>query len=114
MERFCEVNGVRRFEWHGRCLESKAYKHVLVSKASLKCAVLVATRPSDGKQVYFTSQSLPFGACAAVYSFNRISRSLWHLSTRKTLGGVFYDDFPLLEPACSSWPIAPKTEAILG
>ena len=94
----------QRFEWLGRCLDlSKAYKQVPVSKESLKYAVLVATRPADGKPVYFLSQSLPFGACAAVYSFNRISRSLWHLSTHlcKTLGGVFYDDFPLLEPACS-------------
>lgn len=106
----------QRFEWHGRCLDlSKAYKQVPVSKASLKYAVLVATRPSDEKQVYFVSQSLPFGACAAVYSFNRISRSLWHLSTHlcKTLGGVFYDDFPLLEPACSGRMASASFEHLL-
>ena len=47
---------------------------------------------------------LPFGACASVYAFNRISRSLLHLLVRlgKITGGVFYDDFPMLEVAESS------------
>eukprot|EP00435_Cladocopium_sp_Y103_P026667 s2745_g6.t1 len=41
-----------------------------------------------------------FGATAAVYSFNRISRSLWFLLNRFLVipCGVFYDDFPLFAP----------------
>ena len=41
-----------------------------------------------------------FGASAAVYSFNRVSRSLWCL-LNKMLAipcGVFYDGFPMFSP----------------
>eukprot|EP00435_Cladocopium_sp_Y103_P004583 s1668_g1.t1 len=42
-----------------------------------------------------------FGSCAAVYSFNRVSRSLWFLFNRMLVipSGVFYDDFPMFAPA---------------
>ena len=42
-----------------------------------------------------------FGATAAVYSFNRVSRSIWFLFNRmlKIPSGVFYDDFPLFSPS---------------
>ena len=41
-----------------------------------------------------------FGATAAVYSFNRVSRSLWFLFNKMLAipCGVFYDDFPLFSP----------------
>ena len=41
-----------------------------------------------------------FGATAAVYSFNRLSRSLWFLMCKMLVipSAVFYDDFPLLSP----------------
>ena len=99
VERLCNCEQHQEFEqrfaWLGGVW---TYKQVPAPKESLKYAVLVATRPADQKPVYFLSQNLPFGACAAVYPFNRINRSLWHLSTYlcKTLGGVFYDDFRVL------------------
>ena len=53
-----------------------------------------------GRRVYFVSNSLPFGASSSVFGFNRVSRGLWFIGSTccKLLGGVFFDDFPLLEP----------------
>ena len=41
-----------------------------------------------------------FGSTAAVYSFNRVSRSLWFLFNKMLAipCGVFYDDFPMFQP----------------
>ena len=41
------------------------------------------------------------GATAAVYAFNRMSRSLWFLLNRMLINpcGVFYDDFPMFSPS---------------
>ena len=54
----------------------------------------------EGKPVFYVANSLMFGATAAVYSFNRVSRSLWFLLNRMLVipCGVFYDDFPLFSP----------------
>ena len=77
-------------QWKGRCLDlSKAYKQVPIDCQSKQLGVLVAHDPSDGGARFFLTQSLPFGACASVYAFNRISRSLLHLLVRlgKITGG---------------------------
>eukprot|EP00438_Fugacium_kawagutii_P032730 Skav219779 [mRNA] locus=scaffold3701:23251:24324:+ [translate_table: standard] len=60
-----------------------------------------------------------FGATAAVYSFNRVSRSLWFLLNRMLVipSGVFYDDFPLLSPresACDADSAASELLDLLG
>ena len=88
-------------EWRGRCVDlSKAYKQIPVSPGSRPFAVLMVHHHSTGLPVYFVSNSLPFGASSSVFGFNRVSRSLWHIASVfcKLLGGVFFDDFPLLEP----------------
>ena len=88
-------------EWRGRCVDlSKAYKQIPVSPESRPFAVLMVHHHSTGLPVYFVSNSLPFGASSSVFGFNRVSRSLWHIASVfcKLLGGVFFDDFPLLEP----------------
>ena len=85
--------------WLGRCVDlSKAYKQVPIHKESLKHGVLGFNTPSEGWQL-FTTSSLPFGASSAVFSFNKISRSLWHILVHKFgfLMSVFYDDFPVFE-----------------
>eukprot|EP00435_Cladocopium_sp_Y103_P068938 s291_g32.t1 len=48
----------------------------------------------NGKPKYFVANSLMFGSCAAVYSFNR---GLWFLLNRMLVVpcGVFYDGFPM-------------------
>ena len=55
---------------------------------------------AGGKPRFYVSNSLMFGATAAVYSFNRVSRSLWFLFNRMLHipCGVFYDDFPMFSP----------------
>ena len=47
--------------------------------------------------------SLPFGARASVYAFNRLSRGLWFLMAKlcHVILGCFYDDFPIVEPCIS-------------
>jgi len=85
--------------WLCRCVDlSKAYKQVPIHKESLKHGVLGFKTSSEGWQL-FTTSSLPFGASSAVFSFNKISRSLWHILVHKFgfLMSVFYDDFPVFE-----------------
>ena len=55
----------------------------------------------QGAPRFYVSNSLMFGATAAVYAFNRLSRSLWFLLNRMMLipCGVFYDDFPMFSPS---------------
>ena len=106
-----------KVSWVGRCLDlEKAYKQVPISKASLPYSVLMVRRPEDNKVVFFVMQSLPFGACSAVFSFNRISRSLHHLCMHlcKTIGGVFFDDFPLLEPSLTARMASLSVEGLLS
>ena len=121
--RVCLTSGeVLTGDWHpemlecppfvGRCIDlSKAYKQVAVSPGSLHHAVL-GHRTSDGGWQFHVSQSLPFGASAAVFSFNKISRGLWHLMTHKLglLATVFYDDFPVLEVQ----PLQHLTTSLVG
>ena len=83
----------------GRCVDlSKAYKQIAVSDSTLKFAVL-GHRTKDGGWRFYVSKSLPFGASASVYSFNKVSRGLWHLLCHKLqlLSTVFFDDFPVFE-----------------
>ena len=55
----------------------------------------------QGVPRFYVANSLMFGAAAAVYAFNRVSRSVWWLFNRMLLlpCGVFYDDFPFFSPA---------------
>lgn len=88
--------------WKGRCVDlSKAYKQIPVGTASRPFCVLIVHHFETGKPVYFVSRSLPFGASASVFGFNRISKSLWHIASHgcNILGGVLFDDYPIVEPA---------------
>ena len=97
--------------WVGRCIDlSKAYKQVAIHKQSLRHGVLGFNTREGGWQMYTTS-SLPFGASASVYSFNKISRGIWHLLVHKFgfLTSVFYDDYPVFEVQ----PLAALTSKIV-
>ena len=86
--------------WTGRCLDlSKAYKQMGVLPAHRYLSVIFF-HDVAGNPRFYVSNSLMFGATAAVYSFNRVSRSLWFLLNRMLLipCGVFYDDFPMFSP----------------
>lgn len=100
---------VLRGQWHeslkskpmllGRCVDlSKAYKQVAVATESLKHSVL-GYQAADGDWHLYTTQSLPFGASASVFAFNKVSRAIWHLLVHglHILTCVFYDDFPCFE-----------------
>jgi len=87
--------------WKGKCLDlSKAYKQMAVKPEHRHLAVLFF-HGRDGAPKFYVANSLMFGATAAVYSFNRVSRSIWFLFNRmlKIPSGVFYDDFPLFSPS---------------
>ena len=84
----------------GKCLDlSKAYKQMAVHPDHRHLAVIFY-HDMTGRPKYYVANSLMFGSSAAVYSFNRVSRSLWFL-LNKMLAipcGVFYDDFPMFQP----------------
>ena len=96
---------LERPAWSGRCLDlTKAYKQIPISSNSRSLMVLMVPKPGEKRQVFFTTASMPFGCAASVFSFNRITRSLLHLmqTLLSVIGGVFYDDFALLEPSASA------------
>ena len=86
--------------WLGKCLDlSKAYKQMPVHPDHRHLAVIFY-HDLAGRPKYYVANSLMFGSCAAVYSFNRVSRSLCFL-LNKMLAipcSVFYDDFPMFQP----------------
>jgi len=87
----------RTQNWLGRTLDlSKAYKQVpLCPEAQALC---VLGYFHEGQWKYYTTSRLPFGATSAVYTFNRISRSIHHIlcSFVHVVCTCFYDDFPAL------------------
>ena len=86
--------------WLGKCLDlSKAYKQMGVHPSQRHLAVIFFHK-ADGQPVFYVANSLMFGATAAVFSFNRVSRSLWFLMNQMLVvpSGVFYDDFPFFSP----------------
>ena len=92
-------------KWTGKCLDlAKAYKQVPVAAGSRRFGVLMVHHPEDSRPRYFVTRSLPFGARASVYAFNRLSRGLWFLMAKMchVVLGCFYDDFPIVEPSISA------------
>ena len=77
---------------------SKAYRQVGILPSSVRHSVL-GVRKECGTWAYFISRSLPFGASASVFAFNKLARALWAILVRKfnVLASVFYDDFPVVE-----------------
>ncbi len=83
----------------GRCVDlSKADKQVAIDSGSLMHGVL-GYKVKDGEWKLFMTHSLPFGASAPVFAFNKIARALWHILTHKfgILASVFFDDYPCFE-----------------
>ena len=83
----------------GRAVDlSKAYKQVALHPSSLKHGILAVRHP-DKTWKFFTTNSLPFGASASVFEFNKVTRALWAILVRKfhLISCVYFDDFPLVE-----------------
>ena len=101
----------------GRCLDLKsAYKQLVVSVGSRKCAVLVVLDPITVEPVYYLSAALLFGAVSSVVDFNRASRALWHTASHfgRLLLANFYDDYPGFEPKVTSNHARMTFEGILS
>ena len=87
--------------WLGKCLDlSKAYKQLAIWPEHRDLAVIFF-HGRNGDPRYYVANSLMFGATAAVYAFNRVSRSIWYLFNKMLVipCGVFYDDYPMFSPA---------------
>ena len=94
----CQSHGSGR--WLGKCLDlSKAYKQLAVKPAHRDLAVIFF-HDNSGRAKFYISNALMFGSTTAVYSFNRVSRSLWYLLNKMLLipTSFFYDDFPMFSP----------------
>ncbi|CAE7211849.1 unnamed protein product, partial [Symbiodinium sp. KB8] len=69
-----------------------------ISALALKIAHLEAERAARlGKTQFFIGNALVFGATSAVFSVNRVARSLWFLVTKlmHLPCGYFYNDYPI-------------------
>ena len=96
---------VKEQKWFGKCLDlAKPYKQIPVSASSRRSGVLMVHYADDKQPRYFVTRSLPFGARASVYAFNRLSRGLWSLTAKlcHVVLGCFNDDFPIVEPGISA------------
>ena len=99
----------------GRTLDlDSAYKQVLVSCDTLWTAILAIEDPHGRKQL-FRSNVLPFGASAAVYGFNRLSRALYTIGVRlfALLWQNYYDDYPQLDLHCNGNAAQETAERLL-
>ena len=84
-------------QWLGKTLDlSKAYKQLPILPEHRDLAV-VFFRDREGKPVFLIPNSLMFGSTAAVYAFNRVSRSLWFLINKylHVPYAVYFDDYPM-------------------
>ena len=100
--------------WGGKCLDlSKAYKQMPILPSHRDLAVIFF-HDSAGRTRFYIPRALIFGATAAVYGFNRVSRSLWWI-INKFLGipaAVYFDDFPLLVRQ-NLWEVADRAVSSL-
>lgn len=114
----CQVDvhpEVLRDQWVGRTLDlSRAYKQLAIDSASRPMNVIGYWYKD--KWLFFRSNVLPFGATSAVYSFNRVSRSLHHILCKLLWCPCtcFYDDFPTVSPSASASVLSKALTAVLN
>ena len=95
-----ELGKSRELEWVGKTLDlSKAYKQLPIAPNHRDLAV-VFFRDKNGNPRYYIPNALMFGSTAAVYAFNRVSRSLWFLISKFLMvpSAVYFDDYPMFSP----------------
>ena len=84
----------------GRCVDLRsAYRQLVRRRADAHICVIAVWNPREEKVEFFERIALPFGATAAVHSFNRPAvrlRTLFIRLLRMCLGS-FFDEFPVLE-----------------
>ena len=102
-------------DWLGRTLDlSRAYKQLAISPESRPMNIIGYWYKD--KWIFFRSNVLPFGAVSAVYSFNRVSRSLHHIFCKLLWCPCtcFYDDFPTVSPGASASVLSKALTAVLN
>ena len=107
-----ELGKTKGFDWVGKTLDlSKAYKQLPIRPSHRDLAV-VFFRDKQGKARYYIPNALMFGSTAAVYAFNRVSRSIWFLINvlLKAPSAVYFDDYPMFAPKKA----APETDALVS
>ena len=83
----------------GKTLDlSKAYRQVGIHPESRKHAVL-GFPDESGEWQHYLALSLPFGASASVFGFNKIALAIFHVLVVKflALATDFYDDYTIFE-----------------
>ena len=89
----------------GKTLDLKsAYKQLGPNMEDLWTRIIVVYDPHSQEPAYFVSSVLMFGSAASVYAFNRVSKSVWHITTSllNLWQTVYYDDFPCIEPRATA------------
>ena len=98
-----ELGKSRNLEWLAKTLDlSEAYKQLPIAPGHRDLAV-VFFKDKNGDPRYYIPNALMFGSTAAVYAFNRVSRSLWFLINKflKVPSVVYFDDYPMFSPKAS-------------
>ncbi|CAE7245188.1 unnamed protein product [Symbiodinium sp. CCMP2592] len=83
----------------GKTLDlSKAYRQVSIHPSTREHAVLGFPNP-QGEWEFYIAQSLPFGAAASVYGFNKVALAILHIMVVKfaAIATDFYDDYTVYE-----------------
>ena len=83
-------------QWLGKTIDlSAAYRQLGISPNARWVSYIAVYDPSAQKVKIFAMLALPFGASRSVYSFLRVSHSLWWLGCKslKLLWSNFFDDF---------------------
>ena len=74
---------------------TSAYRQMPVHPDSAWASYICFLHPDACERVYFRMRAMPFGSSMAVYSFLRISHSLWYIGTKALLlpWSSFFDDY---------------------
>ena len=89
----------------GRTLDlAHAYKQWALHTDATWTAVVLIWDPVKRTPAFCPQNTVPFGACASVLHFNRLSRLGWEMLCKITRLVVlnFYDDYPMFEPAVTA------------
>ncbi|CAE7763864.1 unnamed protein product, partial [Symbiodinium necroappetens] len=81
----------------GKTLDlSKAYRQVAIHPSTREHAALGFPNPK-GEWEFYVAKSLPFGAAASVYGFNKIALAVLHVMVLFAIATDFYDDYTMYE-----------------
>ena len=102
----------RNKEIRGRSFDLKsAYKQLAISSSSLQFAFVAVYNPVSKKPEVYQLLAAPFGATRSVYSFLRLSHTLWYTGVKalKIMWSCFFDDFVVF---CSSLQVSDTELAV--